>query len=493
MYRLVLYELIGILVIALIFGFLGILPYSPGSILFSTAFILFLSLITNGIFSKVFDAPTNVESAYITALILALIVPPFRSTNDLLILFWAPVLAMASKYILAINRKHIFNPVAIAVVLTALWLNDSANWWVGTPVMMPFVVIFGLSIVRKIRREDMVLTFFFVAFITETFFTLYHGANILTTFKTLLLSSSLLFFAFIMLTEPFTTPPTKDLRMFYGGLVGFLFSPHIHLGTLFSTPELALVTGNIFSYLVSPKQKLFLRIKEKISYGQDIIDFVFTTATGRFTFLPGQYMEWTMPHEDPDSRGNRRYFTIASSPTEENIHLGIKFYPQGSSFKKALLNLDAKSQIVAGNLAGDFTLPSDPKVKLVFMAGGIGITPFRSMIKYLIDTHQMRSIVLLYANKNYSEIAYTDVLQEAKKAGVKTVLTLTDEQTIPKNWPGKVGRVTPEMIKEAAPDFKECNFYLSGPHPMVRGYEEMLLRMGVSSKHIKKDFFPGYI
>ncbi len=493
MYRLVLYELIGLVAIAIIFGFLGILPYSPGSILFSTAFILFISLVTNGIFSKIFDAPTNVESAYITALILVLIVPPFNNTGDLLILFWSPVLAMASKYILAINRKHIFNPAALAVVLTALWLNTSANWWMGTTVMMPFILIFGLSIVRKIKREDMVLTFLLVAIITEVFFTIFHGGNLVLTFKTLFLHSSLLFFAFIMLTEPFTTPPTRQLRLFYGGFVGFLFSPSIHLGTLYSTPELALITGNIFSYLVSPKQKLFLNIKEKVKYGADIIDFIFIPTTGRLAYSPGQYMEWTLPHDDPDSRGNRRYFTIASSPTEDSVHLGVKFYPQGSSFKRALLALDEKTPIVAGNLAGDFTLPEDKSAKLVFMAGGIGITPFRSMIKYCIDTHQNRPITLLYAVKFYSEIAYFDVLEEAKKAGIKVIITLTEEKDVPKGWTGKVGRVTPEMIKEVIPDFKECIFYLSGPHVMVKGYKDSLQGIGVPSVHIKEDFFPGYV
>lgn len=492
MYRLVLYGLIGLLVIAIIFGFFGILPYPPGSIFFSIAFLLFLSIITNGIFSKVFEAPTNVESTYITALILALIIPPFRGISDIPILFWAPVLAMASKYILAINRKHIFNPAAIAVVLTALWLNDSANWWMGTAVMMPFVLVFGLSIVRKIRREDMILSFFSIAFITEVIFAILHGSNIITALQTLVFHSSLLFFAFVMLTEPFTTPPTKELRIFYGGLVGFLFSPYIHLGTLYSTPELALVIGNIFSYLVSPKQKFYLHIMKKVQYGTDVIDFIFAPITGRTVFSPGQYMEWTLPHDDPDSRGNRRYFTIASSPTEESIHLGIKTYSQGSSFKKALTQLSEKTTIVAGNLAGDFTLPDDQNIKLVFIAGGIGITPFRSMIKYCIDMRQNRSITLLYANKVHSEIAYTDVFEEAHTVGIRTVLTLTDEKSVPKEWPGKVGRVTPEMIEEEVQDFMERIFYLSGPHPMVTGYEEMIMKMGVPQKHIKKDFFPGY-
>ena len=491
MYRLVLYGLIGLLVLSLVFGFFGLVPYRPGAILFSTAFILFLSLIANGIFSRVFEAPTNVESVYITALILALIATPYKSPADLAILFWVPVLAMASKYILAINRKHIFNPAAIAVALTALWLNSPANWWIGTPSMMPFVFVLGLLIVRKIRREDMVWTFFAVAGVTEIIFTLNHGGNMVTNLETLVLKTSLFFFYFVMLTEPFTTPPTKGLQLFYAGLVGFLFSPHVHLGTFYSTPELALVVGNVFSYLVSPKQKLFLRLKEKVQYGNDVVDFVFAT-TDRLTFSPGQYMEWTLPHEDPDSRGNRRYFTLASSPTEDTVHLGVKFYQQGSSFKKALATLDEKTPMVAGNLAGDFTLPSDSTTKLVFMAGGIGITPFRSMIKYCVDTHQKRSIVLFYANKVHSEIAYVDVLEEAQKAGIKTVLTLTDEHAVPKGWHGKVGRITPEMVKEEVPDFKECVFYLSGPHPMVTGYEEMLTKMGVPESQIKKDFFPGY-
>lgn len=265
------------------------------------------------------------------------------------------------------------------------------------------------------------------------------------------------------------------------------------MGSLYSTPELALVTGNIFSYLVSPKQKLYLRIKEKLQYGTDVIDFVFAPTSSRMSFSPGQYLEWTLPHNSPDDRGNRRYFTIASSPTEESIHLGVKFYPQGSSFKKALAALDEKTPIVAGSLAGDFTLPDDPNTKLVFIAGGIGITPFRSMIKYCIDLHQKRPIIVLYANKVVSEIAYGDVLQEAEKVGIKTVYTLTDTQSAPKNWKGRTGRITPEVIKEEVPDFMERIFYLSGPHAMVTAYEETLTGMGVPQSHIKKDFFPGFV
>ncbi|MDE2589439.1 MAG: oxidoreductase [Patescibacteria group bacterium] len=505
MYRLVLYELIGLLIIAAICGFLGFLPYSFADILYSSGFILFVCLISNKIFSYVFEAPTNVESVYITALILSLIITPVHVTRfgisiaairliiqQSVFLGWAGLLSMASKYIFAIGKKHLFNPVAIAVVLTAFVLGASASWWVGTAVLMPFVAVFGLLIVRKIQREDMLFVFFLVAMLTEGMFTLMHGGDMFATLQTLIFRSSLLFFGFVMLTEPLTTPPTKKLQLMYGGLVGLLFSPHVNLFGIYSTPELALVVGNVFSYFVSPKEKLYLHLKEKLQYGVDIIDFVFAPV-GKFNFTPGQYLEWTLPHDKIDTRGNRRYFTIASSPTEESVHLGVKFNANGSSFKRALARMDGVTPIVASQLAGDFTLPSDQKEKLVFIAGGIGITPFRSMIKYCVDTKQNRSIVLFYANKLFSEIAYADVFEAARTIGIRTVYTLTDTQSVPSNWRGRTGRVTKQMIEEEIPDYRERTFYLSGPHAMVTGFEETLHSLGVSQIRIKKDFFPGFV
>ncbi|MDE2026269.1 MAG: FAD-dependent oxidoreductase, partial [Patescibacteria group bacterium] len=200
-----------------------------------------------------------------------------------------------------------------------------------------------------------------------------------------------------------------------------------------------------------------------------------------------------LPHDKIDTRGNRRYFTIASSPTEESVHLGVKFNANGSSFKRALARMDGVTPIVASQLAGDFTLPSDQKEKLVFIAGGIGITPFRSMIKYCVDTKQNRSIVLFYANKLFSEIAYADVFEAARTIGIRTVYTLTDTQSVPSNWRGRTGRVTKQMIEEEIPDYRERTFYLSGPHAMVTGFEETLHSLGVSQIRIKKDFFPGFV
>src|SRR5262249_39273116 len=132
----------------------------------------------------------------------------------------------------------------------------------------------------------------------------------------LLIESPLFFIAAIMLTEPLTAPPTRDLKRIYAVIVGFLVIPQIHLGSLYSTPELALVAGNVFSYVVSPKERLVLRLVKRGKLARDVVDFAFRPSQ-KLAFAPGQYMEFTLGHPNPDSRGNRRYFTIASSPTED--------------------------------------------------------------------------------------------------------------------------------------------------------------------------------
>ena len=125
MYRLILFFLLALLGIAAIFCFLGILPYSPTALIAATIFITAVCWLTNTVFAKIYKVQTNIESVYITALILALIISPPKAGNylaSLAILIWAPVLAIASKYILVIKKKHIFNPAALSVALTGLYI-----------------------------------------------------------------------------------------------------------------------------------------------------------------------------------------------------------------------------------------------------------------------------------------------------------------------------------------------------------------------------------
>ncbi len=492
MYRVVLYYLMALWGIALIFCFLGVLPYPPVSMLISLAILLFTAWATNNIFAYIFKVPANIESIYISVFILALIITPTLTPVGYIFLGWAGILAMASKYIFTWKHKHIFNPVAVAVAITAFSLNQSASWWVGTLALAPFVLAGGLLIVRKIKRADLTLSFFLVALVTILTFSFLGGGNIFNTFGRALFYSPLLFFTFIMITEPLTTPPSRFLRILYGILVGFLFAPQVHFGTLYLTPELALLFGNIFSYLVGPKKRLTLKLKRAVQITSDTAEFVFQPDMP-IHFKPGQYLEWTLGHKKVDSRGNRRYFTIASSPTEKELMLGVKFYPKPSSFKKALAYLNDGDTLIASQLSGDFVLPHNQKKKLVFIAGGIGVTPFRSMIKYLIDTKQKRDIVLIYANKTEADIVYKNVFNLAAQAfGLKVIYIISNlkDKTIP--WMGRIGYVDGKLIQEEIKDFRERTFYISGPPSMVSGMARTVKDLGLNSNHIKTDFFPGF-
>ncbi len=491
MYRLVLYYLIGLIVVAGILGFFGILPYSPVALLFSTFVLILVSWIINSLFAGILKVQTNSESVYITALILVLIITPPQAgafMAALPFLFWAAVWSQASKYIFNIGNKHLFNPAALAVVITSFAINQSATWWIGTPAMFLFVLVGGLLMIRKVRRFDAVIAFTAAAIAVIFALSASSGNPFATVYKSIIYSP-LVFLAAVMLTEPLTMPPTRDGRIAYGILVGWLFAPQTHFGSFYPTPELALIFGNIFTYIISPKGRHVLKLKETIEAGEDIYDFVFESDR-KFNFTPGQYMEWTLGHDPADNRGNRRYFTIASSPTEKETILGVKFYDKSSSYKKALMAMKPGDEIVAGQLAGDFTMPKDPKEKLVFIAGGIGVTPFRSMLKYLTDKNEQRSITLMYSNRTAEEIVYQDVLHDAwKKLGLKIICTLTG--TPPQGWQGYTGYITPALVAKEVPDYKERTFYISGSHTMVTGFKKTLAQMGVPRTKIKTDFFPG--
>lgn len=485
MYRLTLYVLVFILSGAAILGSFGVLHLSPFALIYSTAFFLFFSALANDIFAKVFEVPANTESVYITALILtALITPPASvlDTKYYALAFWASVWAMASKYMFAIKKRHIFNPAAFAAALTSLTLGLSASWWIGTPAMLPFVLFGGLLLVRKIGRFDLAGAFIFTALASAIIPATVSGGDFLSVSIRALGNSPLFFFAFIMLTEPLTTPPAKNLRLAYGASVGFLFAPWLHIGQIYSTPELALLIGNIGSYFVSSKDNLLLKLRKIEVIATDTAEFIFESPQ-KLRFKAGQYMEWMLPHENPDNRGIRRYLTLSSSPTEDDIRIGVRFCDNGSTFKKKLLGMEPGDIITASHLVGDFVLPIDVKQKLAFIAGGIGVTPFRSMIKYIMDEGEKRDISLIYANKKEDHVAYKNIFDEAAvKFGMRTAYLFSDKGEI----------VDRNSIETNIPDYQERIFYVAGPMEMVLTLQKTLNDAGLKDSQIKKDFFPGF-
>ncbi len=488
MYKLVLYALCIYAVYALLLSTFGLLPFSPLALFSSLALLVMVCYGSNVLFSKIGTAPINSESQVISALILFCILFPAESASGYILTALAGVVAMASKYVVAVRYAHICNPVAIALVLLGLFGKGEAVWWIGSPLMLPLVGIFGFLIVRKLKRNALVGAFLLSAMSTALGYGLWQGIPLEVLVNFFILSGPVVFFATVMLTEPLTTPATLKVQVLYGVLVGVLFSVPFSFGPVYSTPELALVVGNIAAFLVRPQQRFKLALKEKKEIAQSLFDFTFTTARAP-VFKAGQYVECTLPHANADSRGVRRYFTIASSPTESEIHFGMRVdREKGSSFKKAMCALAPKESLIISGVTGDFTLPDDASEKLVFLAGGIGVTPFRSMIKYLKDTKDARDVVLVYASKTEAEFAYRDLFDHLEGTGVRVVYVVNEPA--PLGWVGRSGFVTKEMLVEEIPDFAMRHFYISGPHAMVSSFEKTLKDMGVTK--ISTDFFPGY-
>lgn len=472
MYRLMLYFLLTLVTATILLSIAGILHHQPQDILLTTIYLAGICNLTNYLLAKLFNARTNLESASITALILTLIVGPLPFSENLLTLTFIGISAMASKYVFALRKKHIFNPAAIAVFLSGFLWQAGASWWIGSMYTLPLTMIGGLLVLLKLRRFSLVIAFLlvFISFLLV-------GQNFSPA---ALLSSPIWFFAFVMLVEPQTSPSTRNFQLIFGCLTAFLL---IALQKIFPTfpysLESSLLAGNLFSFLVTPTFNVVSSFVKKTEVAQNIWAFYFEPMS-RLRFTPGQYMEWTYPHKMPDSRGVRRYFTIASSPNEKYVMVASKIAASSSSFKKALMNMKPGEQITALGPSGEFTLPKNKSQQVCFIAGGIGITPFRSMVKNLLGQKENRDIVLLYSVSTEGEVAFKEIFDDGAKIGLKSYYVYTEKE----------GFIDKEMIKKRVPDYKDRVFYISGPEPMVDAFKKILVSMGV--KRVKTDFFPGY-
>jgi len=238
MYRLMLYYLSLLFGVAVILSFLQILPYNPTDILVSGFYLVFLCYLSNQVFGHLFKIKPNYESQLISGLILGLIIGPFPFLPNLLFLTVTPILAMASKYVINIKKQHIFNPAAFAVVASAIFLGRGASWWIGSTAMAPFIIFGGVILLRKIRRFNLSLGFLiaYLLFYPKTF-----------------LASPILFFSFVMLTEPLTSPTDKNLRTYYGIFTALVLILFQKLFSVSYTLELSLLVANIFGRLVRHK------------------------------------------------------------------------------------------------------------------------------------------------------------------------------------------------------------------------------------------------
>jgi len=203
-----------------------------------------------------------------------------------------------------------------------------------------------------------------------------------------------------------------------------------------------------------------------------------------FDYKPGQYAMMVLQTGDDE---NVRSLSIASSPTENFLLFSTKI--SESSFKKKFNSLQTGDKTKIKGPMGIFVLDESAK-NIVFLGGGIGITPFRNMIKYATDKKLPIKLTLLYSNRTSDEICYKDEWPQFEKQNpnLKVVNTITDDP----NWNGRKGRIDGKMIREFAADFNNTLFYICGPPGMVDGLSQLLKTMNVPQQNVKIEKFVGY-
>jgi len=205
-------------------------------------------------------------------------------------------------------------------------------------------------------------------------------------------------------------------------------------------------------------------------------------------YTAGQFIEMYLPHDKPDDRGIKRWFTLSSSPSEALISITTKFAGEkASSFKKTLFGLKAGAKIKIVEPMGDFVLPKSTDIPMVFVAGGIGVTPFRSMIKWLVDNQQSRDIQVLLAANQPKDLVFEDLFKGYTKKLIKIVAEPDSA------WRGQTGRLTADTILELTGPATNKRIYVSGPEPMVEALEKDLREHKVAKSQLVLDFFPGYL
>lgn len=485
MYRLVLYGLYLIVVTSFALSLTGQLTLPALNMFVTLIILLGVSYASSRLFAWTFSTTHNKESWHITALILFLIIPPVTDIQGYVSVTIIALIATASKYLLAWRGRHLFNPAAIAVLLSGAAGLLYASWWVATPLLLPVVTIVGLLVTWKLRHWAMVGTYVLVGLATLSVVAVVRGDIVADAVLLGISSWPLLFAGTIMLTEPLTAPTTRRWQLWYAVVAGVLTT--WQLSWLF-TPELALVVGNVLAFAAGQRKGITLRLAEVKEIAPRTLELLFTSKHP-LRYEPGQYLEFTAPHTHVDSRGIRRTFSIASAPHETYIRFGMTTGEPSSTFKHHLRTMQAGDVVRATHVGGDFTLPRDDG-PLLLIAGGIGATPFRAMLSNLLHEGKQRDIVLLYGAKDESAVVYADILDAAEKhAGVTVVPVLSNPSS---DWQGEAGFVTADIIMLYAPDVTSRTVMLSGPPLMVDAVRRQLHTLKVPRRQIKTDYFSGY-
>jgi ferredoxin-NADP reductase len=208
-------------------------------------------------------------------------------------------------------------------------------------------------------------------------------------------------------------------------------------------------------------------------------------------FTPGQYFHVTLPNLGyEDDKGLRRHITVVTSPNEKGV-LGFATRMRDSAFKRTLRELPVGSEVEVEPPKGKFGLPDDPSRPLVFVAGGIGITVFRSMLRYIHEEQLSYRMTLIYSNRDRESTAFLDELRELEHAlpDFRLVLTMTQDP----GWEEETRKVDAEFVQDyVGDDLNQFTFMVAGPPAMAEGVQGALAEAGVREENVIVERYSGY-
>lgn len=235
-------------------------------------------------------------------------------------------------------------------------------------------------------------------------------------------------------------------------------------------------------------QNYTVKLKSKEDIARDTISFSFEKPEG-FTFRPGQYGDFALLNpKETDAEGNTRSFSFVSTPSEPDIKIAMRI--RDTAFKRSLKELPIGSKVSLRGPLGGFTLQGNASIPAVFIAGGIGLTPARSMIKFALDNNLPHTFYLFYVNRKLADTPCLDEMLDLQK--IHKRFTLIPVMTKDSTWQGEKGHVTKEMIARYLTDITKPLYYLTGPAAMADATWDMLEEAGVTTDNIRVDEFTGY-
>jgi ferredoxin-NADP reductase len=232
------------------------------------------------------------------------------------------------------------------------------------------------------------------------------------------------------------------------------------------------------------------RIKEKREVAKGTLLVVFDLQGEEVDFEPGQYF-WVELLDPPyeDEKGPRRHISVVTSPTERGV-LGLCTRLRDSAFKRSLAELEVGDEVEVEEPKGDYHLPEDTDQQYVFIAGGIGITVFRSMLRYIADTGKPYQVTLVYSNRDRESTAFLDELQELEQSlpDFRLIVTMTDDA----EWDGESRRIDAAMLRDHLGELEPFTYLVAGPPPMVEAVAAQLGEAGVPDERVLASRFSGY-